>query len=467
MWDGLLRYVDWFIPEEARRERSELGRARNFVMTHVFGPALGQSISVFLYLTDPVRGLACWTVIACITAFWTLPLALKLTRSLQLVALISVQMLTFVTLFGSYFYGGVSSPFLPWLLVALLLGFFYLSDRPMLVLGVLTANLMGFYLAYSWQGGFPQHLPHAALSTVGLISVFSATVYMSWMAVYYVSMIALKSDLEVEAQRHRGTAVRLRQAKDAADRANRAKSIFLAKMSHELRTPLNAVIGYSELLLEQNEGDEARADKLADLRRINAAGRHLLSLVTDVLDLSSIEANTIVISPEPFELGDFVEGVVSTVQPLLDKNGNTLLVRAAEPLGSVNTDQTKLRQAVLNLLSNAAKFTQAGTVTLSVRRDQKPGGDWIELGVGDTGIGIADSDLPKLFQDFGQATAGTQNKYGGTGLGLALSQKFCALMGGGISVRSEIGRGSTFTIRVPATLSAEETAPSEPAALAA
>jgi signal transduction histidine kinase len=276
------------------------------------------------------------------------------------------------------------------------------------------------------------------------------------MAVYYASMIAMRSDIERETERHRTTAVRLQHTKELAEKANRAKSIFLAKMSHELRTPLNAVIGYSEILLEDAEMDGKGGDKVADLRRINAAGKHLLSLVTDVLDLSKIEQNTMELSVETFDLKRFVDEVVATAQPLMSNKQNRLEVDCSEGLGLIASDATKLRQAALNLLSNAAKFTTNGVITLSVHRDKKAAGDWIDIQVRDTGIGIAKTDLPKLFQDFGQATASTSSKFGGTGLGLALSQKLCALMGGGIAIESDLGRGSRFTIRVPAILSAED-----------
>jgi signal transduction histidine kinase len=458
MWNSALKFIDWFVPERAKQERSERGLARNFVFTHLFGPLLAQSISLFLYLTDPKPGFAVWTMIICIWSFWALPFLLRFTKNLQLVALISVQTLAFASLFGSFHYGGVSSPLLPWLLISLLLGFFYLGERPLLVVGMFAFDLMVFFMAYLAYGGFDARVPMERLTTVGWISIFSATVYMSWMAIYYVSTIALRSDLEREAERHRATAVRLRQAKDQAERANLARSIFLAKMSHELRTPLNAVIGYSELLLENGQDSGADPQKLQDLSRINAAGQHLLALVTDVLDVSRIESNAVQLTVETFELETLLDNVASTAQPLMAQNGNTLKISAGVALGAVTTDQTKLRQVILNLLSNAAKFTRDGTVRLEGRREAKPGGDWIELRVVDTGIGIAQEDLSKLFQDFAQVSATTAQTYGGTGLGLAVSQKLCALMGGGISVSSEIGTGSTFVVRLPAVLTVEEAA---------
>jgi signal transduction histidine kinase len=446
-WNRIIRLIDWFIPAEAKLERSERGLAQNFVFTHLFGPALSQSIGLFLYLSDPHPGAACWTVIVCIWMFWTLPFVYRISGNLQMAALISVELLAFTSLFGSYFYGGVSSPFLPWLLISLLLGFFYLSERPILILGLFTFNILGFVIAYqTW--GFPDLLSHEQLSMVGWISILSATIYMSWMAIYYANMIAMRSDLEREAERHRETAIRLREAKDMADEANRAKSIFLAKMSHELRTPLNAVIGFSEILLDEVELDGKNGGKKADLERINSAGKHLLSLVTDVLDLSKIESNHIELKINEFDLNEMVREVVATVQPMVGEKKNKLVVKCPEGLGIVSTDQTKLRQAALNLLSNSAKFTQCGTITISVQRRKRGAADWIEIQVQDTGIGVAESEIGRLFQNFGQANRSTSRKYGGTGLGLALSQKFCALMGGGISVSSELGHGSSFTIRV-------------------
>jgi signal transduction histidine kinase len=325
-------------------------------------------------------------------------------------------------------------------------------------------NIVGFCIAYL-QWGFPELVSQEDLTTVGWISILSATIYMSWMAIYYANMITMRSDLEREAERHRETSVRLRQAKDMADIANRAKSIFLAKMSHELRTPLNAVIGFSEILLEGVDLDGRNSHKKIDLERINSAGKHLLSLVTDVLDLSKIESNHIELKIEKFDLNDIVREVIANVQPMVAENGNRLVVKCPSDLGIVSTDPTKLRQAALNLMSNAAKFTHDGTITLSVQRQKRQAGDWIEIKVEDTGIGIAQSDVGRLFKNFGQANRATASKFGGTGLGLVLSEKLCALMGGGISATSELGYGSCFTIRVLAWMNEQQRSEaSDPAA---
>jgi signal transduction histidine kinase len=257
------------------------------------------------------------------------------------------------------------------------------------------------------------------------------------------------ADLEATIRKALDEIAKLREIERrrlAAERARSNLSHFLANMSHELRTPLNAIIGVIEML---REDAEAAKQDLEPLDRVLGAGRHLLALINDILDLSKIEAGRMELQLETFAIAPLIADVVKTIEPLAAKNANQLAVNCDGVIGTLHADQMRLRQAMLNLMSNANKFTERGTITVDVRQGRENGHDWVTIAVTDTGIGMRPEQMSKLFQEFSQADASTTRKYGGTGLGLAISKRFCQMMGGDITVESEPGRGSTFAIRLP------------------
>jgi signal transduction histidine kinase/CheY-like chemotaxis protein len=264
------------------------------------------------------------------------------------------------------------------------------------------------------------------------------------------------ADTNITLQRHRDNleeqvALRTREldaARQQAVEANRAKSKFLANMSHELRTPMNAIIGYAEMLIEDAE-DDGDEEVVGDLRKIQQAGRHLLALINDVLDLSKIEAGRMDLYLETFEIRPMVDEVVATIDAMVQSGGNRLSVDLDPTLHEMRADLTKVRQGLFNLLSNAAKFTESGGITLSVRRETADGRDWVNLSVTDTGIGIPADKVEQIFEEFSQADESTTRNFGGTGLGLAITRRFCRMMGGDVTAESTLGQGSTFSIRIP------------------
>ena len=270
--------------------------------------------------------------------------------------------------------------------------------------------------------------------------------------VWNTGTVAIRTDItelkrtEIELSKAMAEAERVRTA---AEEANRAKSAFLANMSHELRTPMNAIIGYSEMLLEDAR-DAGQTETVNDLEKIRSAGKHLLSLINEILDLSKIEAGKMELYLETIDLLPVIRDIENTIKPLVDKNGNNLVVEHPPTLPAMRADLTKLRQGLFNLLSNACKFTENGLITLSTSIEKMDGKDWVSFRVTDTGIGMTRDQVDKIFEAFTQADNSTTRKYGGTGLGLTITKKFCEMMGGDISVSSEPGVGSTFTIQLPA-----------------
>jgi signal transduction histidine kinase len=289
----------------------------------------------------------------------------------------------------------------------------------------------------------------AAVVPVMALTYYSIRVYLDNLArerKHAAEMSQLNETLELRvAERSESLLV----AKELAEQASRAKSAFLANITHELRTPLNAIIGYSEMLHEEAR-ESGHTESLEDLLKIRTAGKHLLSLINDLLDISKIEAGKVQIYVEPFDLRDVLREVVSTIQPLAMKNSNTLKIICDESMPMMS-DRRKVCQVLINVSSNACKFTEDGTISISASRHRLSQSDFAEIRVADTGIGMEPELLEQLFEPFVQADVSATRKFGGTGLGLAISRKFCRLLGGDISVSSAPGKGSTFNIILPIT----------------
>jgi signal transduction histidine kinase len=262
----------------------------------------------------------------------------------------------------------------------------------------------------------------------------------------HLQLRKLSKTLEQQVQER---TIELSKALEKAEAANIAKSQFLANMSHELRTPLNAIIGYSDILKE--EAIDLRKENIfcPDLEKIHSAAHHLLGIVNNILDLSKIESGKMEIYLEKIEVASLLKDVIATIQPLIQKNANTLVVEYPESAWAINIDVFKVRQSLFNLLSNANKFTEQGKISLTISSSNENQRDWIYFSVTDNGIGMSVEQIQKLFKPFTQADNSRTRKYGGTGLGLVLTQKFCQMMGGEITVESQLGRGSSFTIKLP------------------
>lgn len=445
------RLVDWFIPAAIAAQREERQRARMFLISHLCGPFIGSVVPGTLFLLDPTPGYPTAVLAASILAFWIFPFVLRKVGRYNLLSFISIQNLIFCILWSCHFYGGVASPMLAWVLNIPLLAFMYLGPSRrlrLLFLAQFTASFALFAVIYMIGPRALNDMPLLALQGLGVVSTLGAAGYCAMMALYYAKILASGVELETEMRGHLATADELRNATAEAERASAAKAEFLAKMSHELRTPLNAVIGYSQMLLEdaQDEGDTATA---ADLEKIHGAGHHLLRLVNEVLDLSKIEAGKMELASEEVDVAALLTNLVDGHRDAAKANGDELILDLGPRLRTIVCDVKKATQAISQIVDNAVKFTKNGRIVFTARRTVVDGAEQIVMEVWDTGIGMAPEAIPGLFEKFTVAEDASSSKYGGTGLGLALSLRLCRLMGGDLSAESQLGIGSVFTIRLP------------------
>ncbi len=449
---ALDRLVNYFIPPGIAADRDARNRAHVFLVSHILGPFIGNVVPISIFLLNPSPGYDVAVLAVSITAFWVFPFLLRAGVPYNPLALISIENLIFCILWSCYFYGGVTSPTLAWVLVIPLLAFFYLGSSSKLRLIVMTmfaVNVAIFASFYLFGSQVTNTLPVAAMQGLGLVSTTAAAIYVAMMALYYAKIQASQSELESEMREHMATASALRAATEEAERAGAAKAEFLAKMSHELRTPLNAVIGYSQILLEDAE-QEGDSGSISDLTKIHTAGQHLLKLVNEILDLSKIEAGKMELDLEEVDLATLMREIAEAARPAIEANGSEFVCSFAPDLGFALCDAGRFKGMAAQLLDNAAKFTEGGKVELVAHRTRTAAGDQLNVDVMDSGIGIAPEQISHLFEKFTVADDSSTSKYGGTGLGLALSQKLCKLMGGEIVVESELGKGSRFSIRMPA-----------------
>jgi signal transduction histidine kinase len=392
-----------------------------------------------------------WLLAGGVASFLLYPLALRFAGRLELLALVSIEQLILVVLFGAYHYGGAASPFLPWLVPIPIIAVLHFGSRlapRTIVLGALAMQLFGFFLIDALGPGFPTHISAASLAPAGIFSVLGATAYVALMALYYTETIGERqAELRQEVLSHRQTEQELRDARDEAERASAAKSQFLANMSHELRTPLNAIIGFSEIIGGELLGPVGTAKYAVYSKDIARSGMHLLKMIGDILDLARIETGSFVLGENEFELVALVDTIVRQLQAFAELRGVALTVSA--PTGAIHmrADEPRVKQIVINLMSNAVKFTDHGgsvrtTVTYDAQRR-------IVVTVTDTGIGIVPADMDRIMMPFEQGGQTAERAAGGTGLGLPLARELAMRHGGTLTLESKPGQGTTATVTFP------------------
>lgn len=458
------KLIDYFVPHSLKADREATNQARMFLISHTFGPVLGNSVPLALFIFDPTPGWDILILSLSITAFWIFPFLLRAGARYDLLVISSVINLNFSILWSCYFNGGITSPTLAWLLIIPILSLFYIGGEKRLQVHLLSLFALSFVIflgAYSFFAPPLNDIPDIAMQALGLVSTSAALAYVATMAIYYARIFDAGVELESEVQRRREAMHELRDAVATADRAGLMKAEFLARMSHELRTPLNAVIGYSEILKE--DALEVGGPQMdADVDRIHDAGQYLLRLINMILDLSKIEAGRMQFDVKTNSLPELIQTAISTEQAAIDKNNNTLHVHFDKDVDDIETDGPRMVQIIEAILQNAAIYTQNGDIDIScLLTADADGNEQYAIAIRDTGCGIADDHLPILFETMIDSRDASLSKYGGTGMKLTVIKKLCCAMGGDILVTSTPGKGSRFIILMPRQGGLAEKHPSE------
>jgi signal transduction histidine kinase len=454
-----LRLIEYFIPDKMRGNREAENQARMFLISHSMGPILGNAVPLAVLAFNATLRIDAIVLAIFITAFWVFPFLLKAGVKYEALVLISVVDLNFCILWSCYFYGGVASPTLPWLLIIPILSLFYVGGERRLQPNLLAISAGAFAIFLTMYSVLPPpaiNMPPFAVYGLGFVSTAAALAYVATMAIYYSRIFDASIALETEVQRRRETADELRKAIAAADRAGSAKAEFLARMSHEIKTPLNAVIGYSQLLRE--DAVEHNPSAMQDIVRIHDAGQYLLRLVNMILDLSKLEAGRMTFDIRSHRVRDCVKAAVDDKRAGIEANGNSVVIDLDPELEEIDIDQSRFRQALGAVLENAGEHTKAGLVTVIVRRSLGVDNTFY-VRVTDTGAGIDPGVLETLFETFQATRDAASGRFGGTGTNLTVVDRLCRAMGGSITAESMVGIGSTFTITLPVLHKSANAAP--------
>jgi signal transduction histidine kinase len=448
---SLSALLDYFIPRDIQVQPDTHRRARMFMLSHVCGPFLGNVIPLYLYFIEKVPAdYRLWTFFISVTIFWLYPFALRYTRMYRTLAFISIQNLNFCILWACFSYGGIYSPFLPWVIVIPVLSFLYLPATGM-TRTIILAQMISSIGIFSGlvMSGYP--FPPVNLQQfqiIGLISITSASIYVIIMAVYFANAFREQSDFEGELSGLMAAADNLRNLTEAARLATAAKADFVASMSHELRTPLNAVIGYSQLMLEdaQDSNDPEDADFVADVGKIHSAGTHLLGLVDDILDFSKIEANKMQSRPSVSNVFRTIGVTVANLEAKVGARSYSVKCAMPNDDASLRLDWDSLAKSVSHVITGIAAAGEGGVIDIAVRYEK---GRDLEIQIIDPVAHGKGAVIENLFDIFADTSDASGTKYGDVGISLALGQKFAELCGGRLAARSDSTGRRTFSMKIP------------------